>query len=96
MADIFNCYFVHSIRLLNSNDQVEDVIENRRYSDSGWEIFEKIGKEKLYKIVRKLENKASTEEGINVEVIKYIVEVAAEKIGYVFNASLKTGIFPNE
>lgn len=33
MADIFNCYFVDSIRMLNSNDQVEDVIENKRYID---------------------------------------------------------------
>lgn len=46
--------------------------------------------------MRKLENKAGTEEGINVEVMKCVVEVAAEKICHIFNASLETGIFPNE
>ncbi|KMR04821.1 hypothetical protein RF55_420 [Lasius niger] len=67
MADIFNCYFVNSIRLLNSNDHIEDVIEYKRYSDNVWEVFEKIEEKQLYIIVRNLENKAGTEEGINVE-----------------------------
>lgn len=43
-----------------------------------------------------MENKSGTEEGINVEVMKYVVEVAAEKICYMFNTSLGTGVFPNE
>lgn len=96
MADIFNCYFVNSIRLLNSNDHIEDVIEYKRYSDNVWEVFEKIEKKQLYIIVRNLKNKAGTEEGINVEVMKCVVEVAADKICCVFNASLETGMFPNE
>lgn len=78
MADIFNCYFVDSIKLLNNNDHVEDVIESRRYSDV-WEVFEKIEKTQLYIIVRKLKTKAGTEEGINAEVMKCVVEVGAEK-----------------
>lgn len=95
MADIFNHYFVDSTRLLNGDNNVED-IENRRYSENVWEVFNKIEKEQLHIIVRKLENKAGTEEGINVEVMKCVVEVAAEKICQVFNASLEIGIFPNE
>lgn len=43
-----------------------------------------------------MENKASTEEGINVEVVKCIIEAAAEKICYVFDKSLKAGVFPYE
>lgn len=73
MADIFNCYFVDSIKLLNNNDHVEDVIESRRYSDV-WEIFEKIEKTQLYIIVWKLKTKAGTEEGKC-----RVVEVGAEK-----------------
>lgn len=34
MADIFNCYFVDSIRALNSEENVEDILENRRYSEN--------------------------------------------------------------
>lgn len=43
-----------------------------------------------------MENKAGTEEGINVEVTKCVVETAAKKICYVFNTSLESGMFPNE
>lgn len=78
MTDIFNCYFVDSIRILDSKDHIDKVIENRRYSESIWEVFKKIGEEQLYEIVRKLENKAGTEEGISTEVMKCVVEAAAK------------------
>ena len=96
MADMFNCYFENSVRTLSSKDCVDENIDNRRYSDNVWEVFSKIEKEQLYKIVRKLENRAGTEEGVNVEVMKCVVEVAAEKICYVLNKSLETGVFPSE
>lgn len=35
-ADIFNRYFVDSIRMLSSKDQREDNIENKRYTNSVW------------------------------------------------------------
>lgn len=96
MANIFNCYFVDSIRMLSNEDQVENKIKSRQYIDSIWEVFEQIEKEQLYRIIRNLENKAGTEEGINVEIMKCVVEVAAEKICYVLNTSLESGMFPNE
>lgn len=94
MANIFNGYFVDSIRILSN--KVKNVIESRRYIDSNWEVFEPIEKEQLYRIVLNLEYKAGTEEGINVEVMKCVVEAAAEKICYVLNISLESGMFPND
>lgn len=52
--------------------------------------------EQFYKIVRGLINKTGTEEGITVEIMKYVVEVAGEKICYILNKSLEEGIFPNK
>lgn len=45
MADIFNRYFVDSIKILSNEDQGENDIESRRYSDNVWKVFEQIEKE---------------------------------------------------
>lgn len=96
MADRFNYYFVDSVRALTYINSREDCIGNRKYTDCVLEVFALIETEQLYKIVRKLENKAGTEEGITVEIIKHVVEAAAEKICYILNKSLEEGMFPNK
>jgi hypothetical protein len=96
MADKFNCYFVDSIRALTDVNSREDCIANRNYADCGLEVFTQIEVEQLCKIVQNLENKAGTEEGITVVIMKHVVEAAAEKICHILNKSLEEGMFPNE
>lgn len=95
MANKFNYYFVDSIRQLRK-DNVEEDFVNLKYTDSVFEALNEIEVECLYRVVRKLVNKAGTEERITVEIMKYVVEVSGEKICYILHRSLKEGIFPNE
>lgn len=96
IVNTFNFYFVDSVRQLRSTLNEDYYYENVTYTDKVFENFEEIEAESLYHTVRKLVNKAGTEEGITVEIMKMVVEVAGEKICYILNRSLKEGIFPNE
>ena len=96
MADMFNKYFVDSVRQLRENDWIQDELENKKYTNSTMEVFQKIEEEDLKRIVRKLSNKSGTEEGITVEIMKLTVEVAGQKIACIVNKSLEQGIFPEE
>jgi len=97
MADIFNNYFVDSVEQLRVN------VEKSRsgniiyaYTDNIFQEFEQIEVESLKITTSKLLNKSGTEEGITVKIMKLIVEVAGEKIAYIFNRSLEEGVFPSE
>lgn len=83
MVNTFNFYFVDSIRQVRSNLNEVYYLENAKYSDKVLENFEEIEAESFYHIVRKLVNKAGTEEGITIEIMKMVVEVAGEKIRYI-------------
>ncbi|RLU18430.1 hypothetical protein DMN91_008787 [Ooceraea biroi] len=96
MADKFNHYCIDSIKVFTNMDDGECSIKDRNYNDSVFETFAQIETEHLVKIVRNLENKAGTEEGITVEIMKHVVEVAAGKICHVFNKSFEEGMFPKE
>ena len=96
MADMFNKYFVDSVRQLRENDWTQDELDNKKYTNSTMEVFQKIEEENLKCIVRKLSNKSGTEEGITVEIMKLTVEVASNKIACIVNKSLEQGIFPEE
>jgi len=96
MADIFNKYFVDSVMQLRKDEWIEDKLAHVQYTDSTMEMFQKIKDESLISIVRKLPNKSGTEEGITVEVMKFVVEVASHKMVQVINRSLEQGIFPDE
>lgn len=61
-----------------------------------FEVFKKNEIKCSHNIVRKLVNKAGTEEGITVEIMKLVVQVAGDKICYILNRSLEKGIFSNE
>lgn len=71
-------------------------LENAKYTNKVLENFEEIEAESFYHIVRKLVNKAGTEEEITIEIMKMVVEVAGEKICYILNRSLEEGIFLKE
>lgn len=96
MAEIFNKYFVNSVTQLRNYEWIEDGLECVTYTDNTMEVFQKIEDESLKSIVRKLPNKSGTEEGITVEVMKFVVEVAGHKIAYIVNRLLEQGIFPDE
>lgn len=59
-------------------------------------VFQKIEEDVLKSIVRMLPNKSGTEEGITVEVMKFVVEAAGSMIAYIANKSLEQGIFPDK
>ncbi|XP_071653038.1 uncharacterized protein [Temnothorax longispinosus] len=96
MADIFNKYFVDSVTQLRKDEWIEDEVEHVIHTDSTMEVFQKIEDKSLKSIVRKLLNKAGTEEGITVEIMKFVMEVAGHKIAHIFNKSLEQGIFPDK
>lgn len=96
MADICNKYFVDSVIQLRKGECIEDELNCVKYTDSTMEVFQKIEDVNLKSIVRKLTNKAGTEEGITVEVMKFVVEAAGHKIAYIVNKLLEQGIFPDE
>ena len=98
MAEKFNMYFVESVKKLRKDGThtVKEGLNKQLYTNNIFETFHKIEVVKLKSVVRKLRNKSGTEEGINVEVMKLVVEVAGEKIAYVYNKSLELGEFPNK
>ena len=96
MADVFNKYFVDSVTQLRKNDWSEDELDYVQYTDNTMEAFLKVEDERLKSIVRKLPNKSGTEEGITVEVMKFVVEVAGHKLAHIYNKSFEQGIFPDE
>lgn len=96
MANKFNCYFVNSVKQLRieySGDGPKNNII--RFENNTFEVFKKIEIQWLYRVVSKLANKAGTEEGITVEIMKLVVD-AAEKVFQILNRSLEEGMFPNE
>jgi len=91
MADIFNKYFVESVTQLRKEEWIENDLDKVQYTNSTMEVFQKIEDESVKSIVRKLPNKSGTE-----EVMKFIVEVAGQKVAHICNKSLEQGIFPDE
>jgi len=89
MADIFNNYSVDSIEQFKNN--AEETNSGRityTYTDNiVFKEFEKIEEGSLKSTVRKLLNKLGMEEGIMVKISKLVVEMAGEKIAYIFNRS---------
>lgn len=95
MANIFNGYFVNSISMNVEEEYITELMMEK-YTENQFELFSVIDVRGLNRIVYRLENKYSTEEGITVEIIKKVVSVAGPKICYIMNRSLKEGIFPSE
>jgi len=95
MMDIFNNYFVDSVEQLRINEEKNIPGEIYAYTDNIFEEFELIEVGSLKITTRKLLNKSGTKEGITVKIIKLIIEVAGEKIAYIFNRSLEE-VFPSK
>lgn len=96
MAEMFNKNFVDSVAQLRKYEWIEDGLGYMTCTDSTMEVFQKIEEDNLKSIVRKLPNKSGTEEGITIEVMKFVVEASGHKTANIVNKSLEQGIFPDE
>jgi len=94
MAEEFNRYFVSSITQLAERNDVDDlpIAIAVEHPSSVFEQFDRIHARDLRNIVRKLVNKAGTEEGITV--MKLVMEVADEKVCHIINRLLQESVVP--
>jgi len=96
MAEEFNRYFVSSITQLAEGNDVDDlpIAIAVEHPSSVFEQFDKIYKRDLSNMVGKLVNKAGTEEGITVEIMKLVMEVTDEKECHIINRLLQENVIP--
>ena len=94
----FNEYFLDSIKEIIESIETPDnaVIQNETQFENirVWDTFIPMNYESLKKIVQSLPNKAGTEEGISVALLKNSFHIVGSVLLDVVNYSLKTGIFP--
>jgi len=83
MADEFNRYFVSSIREIAAGNDKSNLPIGNEHLIWAFEQFDTIHVRDLKNIVRKLVNKAGTEEGVTVEIMKLVMEVAGERACYI-------------
>jgi len=86
MAEEFNRYFVSIITQLAERNDVDDlpIAIAVEHPGSVFEQFDRIHERDL----RNMVNKAGTEEGITVEIMKLVIEVAGEKVSHIVNRVL--------
>jgi len=80
MAEELNRYFVNSITQLAEGKDVDDLPIAIEHPGSVFEQFDRIHERDLRDIVGRMVNKAGTEEGISVEIMKLVMEVADETV----------------
>jgi len=82
LAEEFNRYFVSSITQSAEGNDVDDlpIAIAVEHPSSVFEQFDRIHKRDLRNMVGKLVNKAGTEEGITVKIMKLVMEVVREKV----------------
>jgi len=90
----FNRYFVSSIIQLAEENDVDDLPIEITVEYSVFEQFDRIHERDLRNMVGKLVNKAGIEEGITVEIMKIVMEVAGEKVSHIINRLLQESIVP--
>jgi len=79
MADEFNKYFVDSITEIAKGNGEEDFPIGNEHLSSVFEQFVyRIHERDLRNMVGKLVNKAGSEEGVTIEIMKLVMEVAGE------------------
>jgi len=96
VADEFNKYFVDSITEIAEGSEVDDLSFEIAVEHPGsvFEQFNGIHECELRNMVGKLVNKAGTEEGITVKIMKFVMEVAGEKVSHIVNRLLQESVVP--
>ena len=97
MANVFNRFLVNSINVSEGIEVGEDLeLENIKYTANEFNVFNLIDADKLNKVVQKMVNKAGTEEGISVDIMKIVITTVGNKFCEILNKSLEQGIFPSD
>jgi len=96
MAEEFNRYFVSSITQLAEGNDADDLPIEIAFEHSGsvFEQFDRVHECDLRNMVGKLVNKAGTEEGITVKIMKLVMKAAGEKVCHIINRLLQESIVP--
>jgi len=94
MPEEFNKYFVDSITEIAAGNGKGDLPIGNEHSICVFEQFETIHVCDLRNMVGTLFNKTGTEEGITVEIMKLVIEVAGETVCYIVNRLLQEDVFP--
>jgi len=96
MADEFNKYFLDSITEIATGNGEDDLPIGNEHPICVFEQFDTIHERDLRNMVGKLINKAGTEEGVTVEIMKLVMEVAGETVCYIVNRLLQDSIVPEK
>jgi len=96
MADEFNKYFVDNITEIAEGSDEGDLPIGNEHSSSVFEKFDRIHEHDSRNMVRKLVNKAGTEEGVTVEIMKLVIEMAGEKVCDIVNRLLQESVVPEK
>jgi len=100
LNDEFNKYFLDSIKEIVAENGEGDLPIGNAHPIYVFEQFDtcihSIYMRDLRKMIGKLVNKAGTEEGVTVEIMKLVMEVAGERVCYIVNILLQEGIFPEK
>lgn len=98
IANQFNKYFVNSVAdIINGippNAHLEDVTEIVSGNKSSIDVFKQISMADLKKHIKLMKQVGGDENGISTKVFKDVMDVAANRILDVINASLSSGVFP--
>ena len=97
IANKFNEFFIQSIEEITCDEEkteeAEDQIEIK--NDEELNQFQEITYGELDKIIRNMEQKKGTEEGITTKIIKMAWKCISEEIIIVINRCIKEGICPD-
>lgn len=98
IAEKFNNYFLHSIEditlSLNKSNNCDYILENMNKPSSQLSNFKKLNFNELKTIVRNLNNKKSSVDGINNKILKLSFEGIGDRFLQVINTSMEKGVFP--
>lgn len=96
ISDRFNTFFIQSIDdVLNEIDtQNDDEADIEQVQIEALKKFTEISHDEMDVIIRNMENKKGTEEGISTEILKMAWKSVGREILMVINRSMQEGIFP--
>lgn len=97
IANEFNEFFIQSIEEIIGDEEDTERAEDRIEIKGGEELsqFEEITYRELDKIIRNLEDKKGTDEGITTRILKMAWKCISEEIIIVVNGCIKEGICPD-
>jgi len=100
IAENFNTYFLASIEDIahscNKTALMSIILDNIEQPEVPFKSFQLTNMSQLNRIVRNLQNKKSSTDGINTEILKLCFEIVGNRFLDVINQSLSSGVFPTK